>query len=132
MPKPFRLSTSNTRKHNNETSQGSEDRNPHYQSFKAKKVPNSHRVPFMVLHSAKNLTQPETFNLNTDKRSESRHRSSSNKEDQRPPELQEEKINSVNIADVSQSTQNGENDPSLGLLDIDIDDLIKQEETNQL
>jgi len=81
VPKPFRLSTSNSRKKENEdtTPQGSQDRTPKASiNFRATKLPKSHRMPFMVLHSTKNLTHPESFNLKTDERSQSRHRSDSN------------------------------------------------------
>jgi hypothetical protein len=81
VPKPFRLSSSNCRKGKEDsTPNTSQDREP-VTKFKAKKVPNSHRVPFMVLHSTKNLTNPEKFNLRTDERSQSRHRSNSNKQE---------------------------------------------------
>lgn len=84
VPKPFKLSTSNCRRKGEEdtTPNVSQDRTPKAtNSFRAKKLPKSHRVPFMVLHSTKNLTHPEEFSLKTNERSVSRHRSGSNKND---------------------------------------------------
>lgn len=82
VPKPFRLSSSNRNIiKRDKTPEVTKERVPKIFKFKAKKVPGSHRVPFMVLHSTKNLTNPEIFSLKTDERSQSRHRSNSNKQD---------------------------------------------------
>ena len=50
--KPFKLSVSKTR------DQPVDDEETKVEYFKARKVPTSHRIPFMVLHSTKNLTTP--------------------------------------------------------------------------
>ncbi len=130
VPRPFRLSTSNTRKKKDVTPQGSEDRNPHYKSFKAKKVPTSHRVPFMVLHSAKNLTQPETFALKTNERSVSKNRSSSNKKETQIGEIQDENFSCLNLNKIVATTTKNKDSPNL--MDIDIEELIRQEELKEL
>ncbi|CAI2363975.1 unnamed protein product [Moneuplotes crassus] len=129
VPRPFRLSASNSRKKEDTTPQGSEDRNPHYKSFKAKKVPHSHRVPFMVLHSAKNLTQPEKFTLKTDQRSVSKNRSSSNKNNDSEEEGYESKFTSMNLSKVVATTSKNKDSSNFG--DLDIDELIKLAESSE-
>lgn len=124
VPRPFRLSASNSRKKKEDTTpQGSEDRNPHYKSFKAKKVPHSHRVPFMVLHSAKSLTQPEKFTLKTDQRSVSKNRSSSNKNNDSGEEGYDPKFVSMNLSKVVPTTSKHKDSSNFG--DLDIDELIR-------
>ena len=132
VPRPFRLSTSNWRKkEENITPNGSEDREvKDKQKFKAKRVPYSHRVPFMVLHSAKNLTQPETFNLRTNERSISRNRSDSNKQIQKE-DTPEFKSSAVRKSDQLISKIDDENVDSFNLVDFSIDDIIKAEEKNE-
>ena len=74
IPKPFRLSSTNRAKVES-VSNKSNSRSPKSnKAFKAKEIPKSHRVPFMVLHSTKNLTKPENFKLHTDERSVSKNR----------------------------------------------------------
>lgn len=77
VPKPFRLSSSNRDKNKprDVTPNGSDSHTPNSRTnFKAKEIPKSHNVPFIVLHSMKNLTHPETFRLKTNERSVSRQR----------------------------------------------------------
>lgn len=81
VPKPFRLSSSNRDKNKvrEVTPNESDSHTPNSRTnFKAKEIPKSHNVPFIVLHSMKNLTHPETFRLKTNERSVSRQRSGSN------------------------------------------------------
>ena len=78
IPKPFRLSSSNRDKNKNRevTPNESDSHTPNSRSnFKAKEIPKSHNIPFIVLHSTKNLTNPETFRLKTNERSVSKKRS---------------------------------------------------------
>jgi hypothetical protein len=76
VPKPFRLSSSNCRKPNVESlpSEPVVVAESKKYTFTAKTIPKSHRVPFMVMHSTKDLTQPAQPDLKTITRSNSRYR----------------------------------------------------------
>jgi len=84
----------------------------------------------MVLHSAKNLTQPETFNLRTNERSISRNRSDSNKQIQKE-DTPEFKSSAVRKSDQLISKIDDENVDSFNLVDFSIDDIIKAEEKKE-
>ena len=143
VPKPFRLSASNCRKRKDEdvTPQGSQDRTPKATgTFKAKKLPKSHRVPFMVLHSTKNLTHPEMFSLKTKERSQSRQRSGSNKQDSQNREevpKSTSKYTCINFSKMALPVKYAQKipiktDKILDLFDIDIDKIINAEESKNI
>ncbi len=63
--KPFRLSASNSknREISNYLKQKENEEKKTIRKFKARPIPTSHKVPFMVLHSTNTLTQPKGFSL---------------------------------------------------------------------
>ena len=140
VPKPFRLSSSNWRKSTEKTESAYvEEMNKKLttKKFQAKEIPKSHRVPFMVMHSTKDLTEPETFVLRTKQRSISKHRSNSNKPDQTWTQANDDKCS--NNDKIIQQILNEETEieeaekeevvekPS-NMFDFDIDELIKKQD----
>lgn len=134
VPKPFRLSSTNlNKKDRGKTPELSEERAPKSYKFMAKKVPNSHRVPFMVLHSTKNLTNPEIFSLKTDERSQSRHRSNSGKqENSNEVPKYSNNIGSINNCKINPSSAKNKENKENNMFDVDIDFLIKAQEIKDL
>lgn len=130
VPKPFRLSSTNlNKKDRDKTPEISQERASKSYKFKAKKVPNSHRVPFMVLHSTKNLTNPEIFSLKTDERSQSRHRSNSGKqENSTEAHKYSNNIGSINNYKAIPSSVKNQESKENNMFDVDIDFLIKAQE----